>query len=439
MSADTRSTTGTLVPTRLSIIILSRHRPRALALCLAALERQDHPDFELVLVADAAALDQRPDLNIKRIAFDQPNVSAGRNLGIAQASGQVIAFIDDDALAPPNWARRICAGFADPRVVAATGFTRGPDGLSWQARGERIAPSGESFAIPVVQAVSLAPRDGCPVSTLGTNCAFRRDALLAIGGFDPAFRYFLDESDVNLRMAARFPDALTAIIPDTEVIHGIAEGPLRAAQGVPRSLTDIGRSAVIFAQRYRGNLPPVEMEQRLRLVRHVLAGRLGPLGVGRLMTSLRQGMAEALRGSAPQMPMPMEAAEVDFLRLNATPHDDGTPMILAGWHWQAADLRARAAQAIADGRSACLLLLTPTILPHELTLTTGGWWEQRGGLWGRVTRAERPAARLRRSRKLLVSRFETAMIRRFATKVVKSQPKNQTDQYATDGNQLSNL
>ncbi|MDF3606918.1 glycosyltransferase family A protein [Paracoccus sp. DMF-8] len=268
MSGQVQSTAGATAPTRLprlSIVILSRHRPQALALCLAALERQDHPDFELVLVADPAGLDLRPDLNIKRISFDRANVSAARNLGIAQAAGQVIAFIDDDALAPPNWARRLCAGFADPRVIAATGFTRGPDGLSWQAQGERIAPSGETFAIAVADRVGLGPRDGCPVSTIGTNCAFRRDALLAIGGFDPAFRYFLDESDVNMRMAARFPDALTAIIPDAEVIHGIAAGPQRAAQGVPRSLTDIGRSAVIFAQRYRASLPPLELEQRQRL------------------------------------------------------------------------------------------------------------------------------------------------------------------------------
>lgn len=418
MNPQTQSTTGAEAPIRLprsSIVILSRHRPQALALCLAALERQDHPDFELVLVADPAGLDLRPDLAIKRIAFDQPNVSAGRNLGIAQASGRVIAFIDDDALAPPNWARRICAAFADPRVIAATGFTRGPDGLAWQTRGERIAPSGESFAMDVTDAVSLAPRDGCPVSTIGTNCAFRRDALLAIGGFDPAFRYFLDESDVNMRMAARFPDALTAIIPEAEVIHGIAEGPLRAAQGVPRSLTDIGRSAVIFAHRNQAHLPPLEREQRQRLLRHMVSGRLDPPAVGRLLASLRRGMAEALHRPPPAPPAPILSEETGFLPLNATPCASGAPLVLTGWHWQARDLRARAAQAVADGRTACLLLLTPTILPHELTLTPGGWWEQRGGLWGRVTGSEPFHARLRRSRNLLVSRFQAAMIRRFTT------------------------
>lgn len=434
--------TGAAAPTRLpplSIVVISRQRPRALARCLAALEHQDYPAFELVLVADPASLDQRPDLAIKRITCDQPNVAAARNLGIAAAAGEIIAFIDDDALAPPNWARRICGAFADPRVIAATGFTRGPDGLSWQTRAERIAPSGETFAIDVTDAVALAPRDGCPVSTIGTNCAFRRDALVAIGGFDPAFRYFLDESDVNMRMAAHFPDALTAIIPEAEVIHGIADGPLRLGRGVPRSLTDIGRSTVIFAQRNRAAPPPVELEQRRRLLRHLLAGHLGPSGVTNLLDSLRGGMAEALRRLPPPPPARLDPAPAEFRSIRTTGRGAGAPFVLAGWHWQARALRARAARAVADGRACCLLLLTPTILPHELTLASGGWWEQRGGLWGRLTQGETTAHRLRRSRNLLVAGFERAMIRRFTTEGSGLIPKDQADQYFISGNQLSNL
>jgi GT2 family glycosyltransferase len=61
---------------------------------------------------------------------------------------------------------------------------------------------------------------GFVVKTEGTNCAFRRDVLAGLGGFDPAFRYFLDETDVNLRLAEA--GARTVIVPRALVHHGSA-------------------------------------------------------------------------------------------------------------------------------------------------------------------------------------------------------------------------
>ena len=70
-------------PPPTSVVIVSRHRPQALARCLEALTRQSHPDFEIVLVADPDAVGARPDLPLKRLAFDRANISEARNAGIA--------------------------------------------------------------------------------------------------------------------------------------------------------------------------------------------------------------------------------------------------------------------------------------------------------------------------------------------------------------------
>lgn len=366
---------------RASVIVVSRHRPRLLAQCLRALEGQDHP-FELILVADPAALALRPDLPIKRVAFDQANISAARNAGLARAAGDVVLFIDDDALARPGWVAALLAAFADPRVLAATGFTRGPDGLNWQVRAERIDASGRGRPLPP-RAALLAPEGGDPVSTLGTNCAFRRDALLKIGGFDPAFAYHLDESDVNRRLALAHPQGLTAVVPEAEVIHGLAPGTSRAEPGVPHDLTAIGRSTALFAARHGGSAGWIVAAQRRRLLRLMVAGRLDPLALRRVLASLERGLAEG-RGLAPAIPAaplpwagPPAADWLDF------PHRGGGGMlVLAGWHWQARRLRAEAARALAQGRPAAVLLMTPSALPHRLCLSEGGWWEQRGGLWG---------------------------------------------------------
>lgn len=399
--------------------MLSRQRPALLARCLAALRSQDHPACELVLVADRDSLGTCPDLPIRRIPCDQPNVSVARNLGLRAASGEVVAFIDDDALAVPAWARRIAAAFADARVLAATGYTRGPDGLGWQVRAERLTPSGTSFAInPQIPGpwLALPAERGCPVSTIGTNCAFRRDALLKIGGFDPAFPYYLDESDVNMRLLTRFPDALTAIVPGAEVIHGIAAGPLRSGAGVPLDLFDVGRSAAVFARRHGGGLPPLMAIQRRRLLRHMVSGRLDPFGVGPLLERLQQG----IRAGQAEPPAPWPAPWPDlpgepFQPLSPTPPAPQRLCVFVGWHWQRHRLRENARQAVADDQTACLLLLSPTALPHRLSLCGGGWWEQSGGLWGWAG-PDTPApglSLLRRSKASLAADFRLAMSCRF--------------------------
>lgn len=364
---------------RTSIVVVSRHRPRALERCLAALSRQSHPDCEIVLVADPGSAGACPGLPLKRRAFGAANIAAARNEGVALAAGEVVLFIDDDALALPGWAEAMARPFADPRVIAAAGFTRGPDGLRWQVRAERITPSGRTLPLEVAETALLAPEGGHPVSTIGTNCGFRRQALVDAGGFDPAFSYHLDESDLNLRMAARFPGGLTAVVPGAQVIHGILAGTGRGAGGVPRDLTAVGRSAAIFAARHGGSLAGLRERQRRRLLRHMVAGRLDPFAIRPVLDTLERGLAEG-RALHPPPPVWRHGSPPPFQPVPAGP--GGEPLFLAGWHWQAGPLRARAARAVAGGGAAMLLLLTPGVLPHRLDLAPGGWWEQRGGLWG---------------------------------------------------------
>ena len=372
---------------RLSIIIVSRHRPDHLAQCLRALEAQDHPDFELILVADPGSVALRPDLALKRTAFDEANISAARNLGLAQAAGEVVAFIDDDALALPHWARVLAAPFADPRVMAATGFTRGADGMRWQAQAERIGADGLTRPFLQTGPALFASDFDTPISTIGTNCAFRRAALAKIGGFDPLFPYHLDESDVNLRMARRFPAGLTAVVPAAEVIHGAAAGPLRPRSGVPSDLRPVGRSTAAFVRRHGGMLPDLEGAQRARLLRLMLSGRLDPFAIAPLLAGLRQGLAEGREMALPPPPEPWDHPVPDFLpfrraRFLMSDQEDEQPLILTGWHWRRHALRARAARLAQTGRIVCLILWTPTILPHRLARAEGGWWEQTGGIWG---------------------------------------------------------
>lgn len=398
-----------------SVIVVSRGRPDHLRLCLTALTRQDHPLFEVILVADRPGLAQRPDLPIKRVAFDEANISQARNLGIANAAGRIIAFIDDDAVAEPTWLSRLTAPFAAGAVIAATGWTRDRDGFRWQSRAARMTRAGfpQPFETADLQTVMLAPQDGAPVSTLGTNCAFRAAALRAIGGFDPLFAYHLDESDVNMRLAQLAPEALTAIVPTAQVIHARAGSAQRNAAAVPVELSAIGCSAALFARRYGGASPAAELQARTRrrLIRHMLDGQLDPLRIPNVMATLNAGLADGAAAPLPPPPAARSDTAPAFLPL---PQSAGGHIVLAGWHWQAQDLRKKARAFSATGQTVTLILLSPSLLPHRLRYTEDGWFEQIGGLWGPSEPGD-PAGRRWRAAERLDRETKLAQFRRNST------------------------
>lgn len=374
-----------------SVIVVSRHRAAALHCCLVALSQQDHPNFEVIVVADPEGLAaaRATGLALRLVPFDQPNISAARNAGLALAAAPVVAFIDDDATAEPTWLSRLTAPFHDPAVGAATGFVRGRNGISRQWGAAWVDRSGQDHPFELPDAGGIfAPADDRVIKTQGTNCAFRRDPLLAIGGFDPAFRFYLDEVDVNLRM-----QVMTAVVPLAQVVHGFAESARRRADRVPLSLHDIGASTRCLLRRHMpdGHEPAVarliaDQTVRLNALRH--ARRLSAPQAAALLQSLRDGLEDGRsRPLATLSPIPPATG---FAPLPGTGPRPG--LVLAGRIWQAAALRTRAAAAVREGAIVTVFCLSPTARAHQHRFESGGYWVQQGGLFGR---AERTGPRFR--------------------------------------------
>jgi GT2 family glycosyltransferase len=83
---------------------------------------------------------------------------------------------------------------------------------------------------------------------MGTNCAFRRAALDEIGGFDPALRFYLDETDVNMRLARAGHHA--ALVAEAQLHHGFLPSRYRASTRAPRDLYEIGASLAVFLRKH---------------------------------------------------------------------------------------------------------------------------------------------------------------------------------------------
>ncbi len=372
---------------RASVIIVSRHRTAALLRCLVGLSQQDHTEFEVIVVADPEAADAVAALAkpIKLIRFDAANISVARNLGIDQAKGEIIGFIDDDAVAEPTWLGRLCAGFTTPEVVAATGFVRGRNGISFQWRASEVDALAQDHEIDVAgPEIRQGNAQRC-VKTQGTNCAFRAEALRQIGGFDPAYGFFLDEADVNLRMAHL---GATAIIPDAQVHHGFEASARRRSDRVPLSLRDIGASTAYFLRRHN-SAPDFDAAQKrlylregARIARHRAAGRLTAAAEEALLISLTTGWAEGLARPLTNI-TPLATSDSAFLRFPSFGPRPG--QVIAGRIWQRSALLA-AGRAAASERITTVICLSPTARPHRMNFQQEGYWLQTGGLFGRIER-----------------------------------------------------
>ncbi len=381
-------------PTTVSLIVVSRHRTAALLQAIKAVQLQDHPSLELIVVADpsAAAVVRGLGLPIKVADFDLANVAAARNAGLALAAGELVAFLDDDSVPEPTWVSRLIAPFANPQVRVATGFVRGRNGISDQWRACDVDQFGWDHPASVDR-LSLTLLSGSPTKAIkaqGTNCAFRWADVVALGGFDEGFPFYLDDADISLRLATY--GGLTAIVPEAVVQHSFASSVRRRADRVPRSLQDIGASSAYFLRQHAqgcdmaGQYQTHHHAQKVRLLRQMTCGAIEPRDVGPLLASFDKGWAEGLV-QQPWQPKKQNGQATDFLRL---PTEQRVGLLLAGRLWQRRNLLRRAGVEAALGKIVTVICLSPTTWYHRHKFESAGFWVQQGGVCGKSVRDQMP-------------------------------------------------
>ncbi len=191
-----------------SVVICTLNRAAHLESCLLQLRRQRYPRFEVIVVNGPSTDDTEAvlarfagEIKVRRNA--RANLCVSRNLGIAAAAGEIVAFLDDDSFAHPDWMREALAAFDDPLTAAVGGF-------SYRFRDETVE-FANGLLTETAYPWPIQPKPGNHYrgtagfwnTVTGNNCLFRRDALLAVGGFDEQIPYTHDESNVVMKMARR--------------------------------------------------------------------------------------------------------------------------------------------------------------------------------------------------------------------------------------------
>ncbi len=132
------------------------------------------------------------------------NLSVSRNLGVSNSVGDVVAFIDDDAIPCRNWLEHIAGAYADTAVAGVGGRTHLVNPGLGQAQfiGGLVTVLAEQSDV-IVNAFDrpsfTAPSHLVFPRFHGTNMTYRRQALVDIQGFDENFEYLFDDADLGVR------------------------------------------------------------------------------------------------------------------------------------------------------------------------------------------------------------------------------------------------
>jgi hypothetical protein len=219
-----------LLAMRLSVIVVHWARPELLRRCLASLATQTDREFESIVVdngslgddlqavlADAAVTGLVP--RVVRLT-DNLGFAGGANAGLRAASGELLALLNDDAEADPDWIRALrdaaeghpwASSFAC-RILAA------PGGKLLDSAGDLFTRCGEGAGRGHGQPDGPAYDRDCEVFGACAGAAmYRRDLFARIGLFDEG--YFHTSEDVDLALRARLAGERCVYVAAAKVLH----------------------------------------------------------------------------------------------------------------------------------------------------------------------------------------------------------------------------
>jgi GT2 family glycosyltransferase len=187
---------------KVSVVVCAYDAADTIAGCLDSLGRLTYPDFEVIVVNDGsrdatgevARRYQSSDARFRVIDTPNAGLGAARNVGLAHASGEIVAYTDADVRVDPNWLTYLVQPLLTSDVVGVGGPNVVPPEDPWMSQCVARAPGGPVHVMLDDRVAEHVP---------GCNMAFRKDALVAVDGFNPVYVRAGDDVDICWRLQAR--------------------------------------------------------------------------------------------------------------------------------------------------------------------------------------------------------------------------------------------
>jgi hypothetical protein len=180
---------------RISVVVCTHNGGRTLSACLDALRLQRYANGEVIVVDDGSSDDLSAIvLSFPLVRYERQShagLSVARNRGMELATGEIIAYTDDDCEPDADWLMQLALAFDDPRWVAAGGPNLPPAPRTRTEAMVALAPGAPAHVLISDEVAEHLP---------GCNLAIRKSALQGIGGFDARFMTAGDDVDVCWRL-----------------------------------------------------------------------------------------------------------------------------------------------------------------------------------------------------------------------------------------------
>lgn len=219
------------IPTHptISVVICAYTEARwdELVAAVVSCQTQRRPAHEVIVVAD-----HNPAL-LERVARDVPGVvltenieqrglSGARNSGLRVATGEVVAFIDDDAFSDPAWLEAIAAGYEDPTVMACGGTIE----PLWEQGRPEWFPREFDWVVGCTY-LGMPTARAAVRNVIGCNMSFRMEVFDEIGGFVHGVGRLGtrplggEETEICIRARQRWPSRTIVFEPSAVVHHRV--------------------------------------------------------------------------------------------------------------------------------------------------------------------------------------------------------------------------
>ena len=179
---------------RITVVVCTYNGCATIRECLEGLSRLEYPNTETIVIDDGSTdgtAQIAREFDVRLVSTENRGLSAARNLGLELASGEIIAYLDDDAYPDPHWLDYLAEAFRTTEFTAVGGPNLPPPGEDFVAEAVANSPGGPTHVL-------LSDREAEHIP--GCNMAFRTAELRSLGGFDPQFRTAGDDVDICWRI-----------------------------------------------------------------------------------------------------------------------------------------------------------------------------------------------------------------------------------------------